>query len=38
MACDVESRKPLISFGAGARSRTEMPLRAGDFESELTKI
>ena len=25
--------KPLISLGAEARSRTEMPLRAGDFES-----
>jgi len=24
---------PLISLGAGARGRTGMPLRAGDFES-----
>ena len=24
---------PLISFGAGGRNRTDMPLRAEDFES-----
>ena|SRR5271157_4079195 len=29
---------PFICFGAGARNRTGMPLRAGDFESKISKI
>ena len=29
----VKTRNPMIALGAGARNRTGMPLRAGDFES-----
>jgi len=31
----LKAANPLVSIGAGARNRTEMPLRAGDFESLL---
>jgi hypothetical protein len=30
--------RKIFLFGAGARNRTRMPLRAGDFESKILKI